>query len=64
MACKVIEEIRAVYDNYPNLQTPDPRRFLRTGNHVKLSAPGRSRCRHRAAGRPQGLGEASMTDKG
>jgi transaldolase len=35
---QVIEEIRAVYDNYPNLQTQILAASLRTGNHVKLSA--------------------------
>lgn len=35
---QVIEEIRAVYDNYPNLKTQILAASLRTGNHVKLSA--------------------------
>jgi transaldolase len=61
---EVIEEIRAVYDNYPNLKTQILAASIRTGNHVKLAALAGADVVTAPPAVLKGLVKHPMTDKG
>jgi transaldolase len=61
---ELIEEIRAIYDNYDALQTEILAASIRTPNHVKLSALAGADVATIPPGVLKGLAKHPLTDKG
>ena len=61
---ELIEEIRAIYDNYPALETEILAASIRTANHVKLSALAGADVATIPPGVLKGLVKHPLTDKG
>ncbi len=61
---ELIEEIRAIYDNYPALETEILAASIRSANHVKLSALAGADVATIPPGVLKGLVKHPLTDKG